>query len=99
MVSLEVPQCCQLFGVSSLSSDCRRLFAIIVSVVCPYRSVRKLPVTHSQFALDLWRFGVVCLALCVFDVGVGRLALGIVCFTLGFLRLVVCRWSFGVGLW
>ena len=33
----EMPQCFQFFGVSSLSFDCRRLFAIIISVVCPYR--------------------------------------------------------------
>ena len=46
-------------------------------------------------------FGVVFLALGFWRwaFGVGRLALGIVCFTLGFLRLVFCRWSFGVGLW
>ena len=42
MVSLAVSQRFQLLGVSSLmSSDCRRLLAIIVSVVCPYLSVRK----------------------------------------------------------
>ena len=32
-----------------------------------------------------------CFWRCVFDVGVGRLALGIVCFTVGFLRVVFCR--------
>ena len=35
----------------------------------------------------------------MFDVSVGRLALGIVCFTLGCMRLVFCRWFVGVGLW
>ena len=43
-------------------------------------------------ALDVW------ILLCLFDVGAGRLALGTVCFTLGFLQLVFCRWSFGLGL-
>ena len=74
--------------------DCRRLFAIIVSVVCPYRSVRKLHVKHSQLALDIWHFGVVFLALCVFDVGVGRLAFG----GLFVSRWDFCVWSFAVGL-
>ena len=42
MVSLAVSQRFQLLGVSSLmSSVCRRLLAINVSVVCPYLSVRK----------------------------------------------------------
>ena len=54
-------------------------------------------------ALDVW------ILLCLFDVGAGRLALGTVCFTLGFLQLVFgfqhlasalgfCRSAFG-GRW
>ena len=66
MASLEVPQCCQLFGVSSLTSDCRRLFANIVSVGCPYRSVRKLHVRHCHCALEFVCVLAVCFWRCDF---------------------------------
>ena len=72
MVSLAESQRFQLLGVSSLmSSVCRRLLAIIVSVVCPYLSVRKC---IAIFLWPFWRFDV--LAFSRWAVGVWLLALG-----------------------
>ena len=80
MVSLDVSQCFQPLGVSSLmSSVCPRLLAIIVSVACPYLSVRKC---NDIVLWPFWRFDVLAFAS------------GVVLFAVCLLGFVLSRWDF-----